>query len=272
MMKWFLTGDWHVPYHDNRALTAMLQALYEEKPTHIGLMGDLIDFYSLSHYLRNPSRIHRLQEDIDRLVLILHIVRNYAPQAKIYYLIGNHEDRLRRFLWRTPELVSLRALSLPILLNLEREKIELVPEPALFVSSQFVITHGTCVRKRSGYTAHAEIERFGLSGASGHTHRLAFITKRYPKQLLRWIETGCLCQLSSEYCPYPDWQHGYGIAVLSKSGELLLLEARLLEPSRKVLDSLPVAESASLSTHYSPALEPVRRKRNGSREQESRVF
>ena len=240
--RWFLTGDWHAPFYEPRVFTSLLAELHRWKPTHVVLMGDIVDFYPLSKHLRSPARMHQLQEELDQASNLIHIVRNYAPQAKFYFLLGNHEERLRKFLWQTPELFSLRALSLDALLGLSREKIELVDTPAFFVSREFTLTHGRYSRKRGGYTAHAELERYGTSGASGHTHRRASVSRRLAHTTLTWVELGCVCQLAAEYDPYPDWQHGYGIAELAKDGTLGFVNVFPLESVSKPLPALPAPE------------------------------
>jgi len=72
------------------------------------------------------------------------------------------------------------------------------------------IKHGNVVRKRSGYTATAELEKSGVSGVSAHTHRLGHIYKTNFGGMFGWVEAGCLCSLKPEYLEgeKADWQHG----------------------------------------------------------------
>ena len=204
--------------------------------------------------------MHQLQEELDQAANLIHIMRNYAPQARFYFLLGNHEERLRKFLWRTPELVSLRALSLDTLLGLTREKIELVETPALFVSHAFTLTHGRYSRKRGGCAAHAELDRYGTSGASGHTHRRACVSRRFAHQTCTWLELGCVCQLAAEYDPYPDWQHGYGIAELASDGSVGYLNVFPLELKRQPLPSLPAPERALPADYQRVLMQPSKRR------------
>jgi len=258
--RWFLTSDWHAPFYEPRAFASLLMELHRWQPTHVALVGDIIDFYPLSTHLRSPLRMHQLQEELDQAANLIHIMRNYAPQARFYFLLGNHEERLRKFLWRTPELVSLRALSLDALLGLSREKIELVDTPALFVSREFTLTHGRYSRKRGGHSAHAELDRYGTSGASGHTHRRAAIARRFAHKTLTWLELGCVCQLTAEYDPYPDWQHGYGIAEIARDGTVGYLNVFPLVMHQKPLSALPAPERP-LPTDNQPVLLGTKQRR-----------
>ena len=48
-----------------------------------------------------------------------------------------------------------------------------------------------------------------MSGASGHTRRLAKFITRKARRKFFWLETGCLCDLNPEYVQDPDWCQGF---------------------------------------------------------------
>lgn len=233
-MRWILTSDWHVPYYDPRAFTAFLAVVRDYRPTHIALLGDLIDFYMLSSYSKNPQRLSMLQADLDMTVQLLQQLRDTAPQATFYALLGNHELRLQRFLWQTDRavLAPVRALQFRALFALDSMRIQLIESALFYPTPSVILTHGRVSRRRAGYSAHAELDRYLVSGASGHTHRLARIARRMQAQTLYWVEIGCLCQLGMEYDPCPDWQHGYGLLETTRHGAVGLLDARPLHPTR----------------------------------------
>lgn len=242
-----ITSDWHAPFYDKHAFARLLYQIQLRKPHVILLNGDLIDFYPISTHLRHPSRQLSLQHELDCLAWLLRILREVAPRAEIYYLLGNHEQRFLKYLWRDrSELLPLRSLHLSHLLSLKPLKIQLVSEPALMLTKECVVTHGTLSRKRGGYTAHAMLDLFACSGMSGHTHRLARVHRRLPSgQTLTWCETGSLCQLRASYAPYPDWQHGYGWLEFDANGQLA------------VIDAIPLQESDPVITKQLPAPEPA---------------
>lgn len=243
-----VTSDWHVPFFDRRAFGQFLHVVQTRKPHLIILNGDLVDFYPISTHLRHPARQLSLQDEIDTLRILLQILRETAPRARIVYLLGNHEERFIKYLWRErSELLPLRALTLPSLLGLADLKIELHPFPIWFLLDDCVVTHGNISRKRSGYMAHAMLDRFGFcSGVSGHTHRLACVHRRLPSgQVLTWVEAGALCQLQASYAPCPDWQHGLGWMEFDSRGRLAQLDSVLLQETDKQAEK------------YLPASEPV---------------
>jgi predicted phosphodiesterase len=201
--------DVHIPYHDLPAVNAVLELAAYKKPDHIFLNGDIIDFYSVSDYLKDPERAQSLQEDIDATIAFLTALRSAAPGAKIYYILGNHEDRLRRFLLtKASALASLDALKFEELLRLKDNGIVLVPRGKALMYHDHVVTHGSRVSSRSGYTAHAMLASYGSSGQSGHTHRAAKVSKRDLLSTKTWVEGGCLCDLNPDYVDgIADWSH-----------------------------------------------------------------
>ena len=132
-------------------------------------------------------------------------------------LESNHLARLKRYLWsQAPELHGLRALRLENLLQVDKTGLEF---KEIFRFNNFLFKHGDIVRKHSGYTAKAEFDKEGVSGASGHTHRLGvyYTTKRSGKYV--WLECGCLCTLRPEWIRgVPDWQHGLGLISFGDDG------------------------------------------------------
>lgn len=247
-----VTSDWHVPFFDPEALSRLFYQIQTRKPNWIILNGDLIDFYPISTHLRSPARLLSLQEELDTLVVLLQIVRDLAPRARITYMLGNHEERFIKYLWRDrPELLPLRSLSLPTLLGLNRFRIELHPFPFRYLTDECTVTHGNITRKRSGYTAHGMMELFGaVSGVSGYVHRLARVHKRFPSgKIITWVEGGCACQLQASYAPAPDWQHGFAWIDIGSEPKSLSLEAVLLYAGLlKFKQALPSAEPAVLIT------------------------
>lgn len=217
--------DMHCPYLDGPAFRCMLAFLRTFKPEHIFVIGDVVDFYQLSRFVKNPARMMELQADIDAANLALRQIRKAAPQAKIRLLKGNHEMRLQKFLWSAAaELVSLRDLTVPHLLGLKELNIEWV-ETGSTLFHGFLIKHGNLVRTRSGYTATGEREKAGISGVSGHTHRLSQVYNTNYNGMTTWVECGCLCRLDPEYAEgqVVDWQHGLAYGYFEKDNHRFVL-------------------------------------------------
>ena len=94
--------DIHLGFHDIDAITACIMYLAKEKPENIILNGDLIDAHKLSRWAKR-------KDDIE-FVMELKLARNFMdnlqaqfPNAKLYFKVGNHEDRLERYIMEKAE-------------------------------------------------------------------------------------------------------------------------------------------------------------------------
>lgn len=205
--KFIVISDIHYPYHDAKAIKCVLDFIQDKDIDTIILNGDILDFYDVSSFDKDPDRVNSLQKEIDMSTKFFKKLRTIKPDARIVFIKGNHEYRLERYLKKHPELYSLDALKLPNLLDLKKYNIEYSDKGIKL--GNLKIIHGTIVRKFSGYTARAEMEKNDCSGISGHTHRLAVYYKRTPSRDLMWAESGCLCDLNPEYIDNPSWNQGF---------------------------------------------------------------
>ena len=202
--------DPHGVFQDDEAVACAMAFTRSHRPDLVVVGGDVVDFYQLSKFDKDPRRALDLQKDLDAGEAFIAGVRKAAPHARIIYLQGNHEHRLTRWLWgKGAELLNLRGMNVPSLLNLRHYGVQYVEEGVKVIGS-LTFKHGTAVRSRAGYTATAELEREGTSGCSGHTHRIGEVSKTNRGGTYKWVESGCLCQLTPEYMrgQVPDWQHG----------------------------------------------------------------
>lgn len=212
--KFVVLSDIHFPYHDDKALKAVYNFLSNTHVDTIILNGDILDFYDVSSFDKDPDRINSLQKEIDMAQKFFKKLRSLVPKARIIFVKGNHEDRIERYLKKHPELYSLNALKLPNLLNLDNYVIEYKDKG--FKLGSLKIIHGDMVRKFSSYTARGELEKHDSSGISSHTHRGGVYYYRTPERYLAWFESFCLCDLNPEYISEPNWQQGFLYGYIEK--------------------------------------------------------
>ena len=204
-------GDFHAPFEDTWCVKIAEEFNTWFKPNYVFILGDLVDFYQLSKFDKSPDRMDDLQSDIDAGRSILERLRTSAPKAKIVFFEGNHCSRLRKYLWQHPEISSLKVLSIPELLSLNRYDIQFVGSLTDYDYHGLCLEHGDIVRKWSAYTAHGMLERRGTSGISGHTHRMGmhYLTNRSGDYV--WLENGCMCDRHPEWIKGVDWQNGFSV-------------------------------------------------------------
>lgn len=219
--KVLFVPDFHAPYQDDKAINACVSFAKWWKPEWVIFLGDGVDFYAVSHFDRDPERKHKLQEEIDAAYKVLFKFRKALPKAQMHYIRGNHEDRLRKYIWRqAEELSGLRSLDVPILLGLKQLKIT-YHETGRMRFHSVLVKHGDVVRKFAGYTAKGEFESTLVNGISGHTHRLAIYSQSTEAGDFAWMESGCLCDLNPQYMEgkTPNWQHGFGIGFFKENSK-----------------------------------------------------
>jgi UDP-2,3-diacylglucosamine pyrophosphatase LpxH len=224
--KCLLIPDIHAPFQDELALSALLDFSKWFKPDKIFILGDLVDFYAISRFTKDPERALKLQDEIDIAYEILKQIRNINPNTPIVLIRGNHEYRLQKYLWsEAKELSSLRDLSVENLLNLKSLDIK-YEKTGRLIHRGVIIKHGDVVRKFSGYSAKGEFEKSGMSGVSGHTHRAAVYYQNNASGNYVWTECGCLCKLDAEYLEgeIPNWVQGWGVGYFSLNSPRYLLD------------------------------------------------
>lgn len=212
--KFIVLSDIHFPYHDDKALKAVYKFLDQHPINSIILNGDILDFYDVSSFDKDPDRINSLQKEIDLAQKFFKKLRDLSPDSRIVFVKGNHCSRLERYLKKHPELYSLEALKLPNLLGLDKFNIEYKDKG--FKLGSLKIIHGDMVRKFSGYTARGELEKHDSSGISSHTHRGGVYYYRTPERYLAWFESFCLCDLNPFYVSEPNWQQGFLYGYIEK--------------------------------------------------------
>lgn len=164
--KFVVLSDIHFPYQDDKALKAVYKFLEQHPVDTIVLNGDILDFYDVSSFDKDPARINSLQKEIDMANKFFSQLRK-RHSGRIIFIGGNHDsDRLERYLKKHPELYSLNALKIDRILNLNEYDIDFYRDE--FRLGSLKIIHGDMVRKFSAYTARGELEKHDTSGISGH--------------------------------------------------------------------------------------------------------
>ena len=206
-------GEPHIPFHDQRAIHEVELFMDELQPDLIIYPGDTGDFYLLSKFDKNPNRAYSLQADLSMAGGMFKRHRSICPNARMIEEDGNHEDRLRRFLWgNSPALASLDCLTVEGLYKLKESDVEHIPyEEGVMINGNFMVTHGDLVRAHSSFTAKGMSDKHGGSGIHGHTHRLGSYYKRNRFGVYGWWENGCLCDLNPDYVTNPNWQQGFSL-------------------------------------------------------------
>lgn len=215
-------SDFHFPYHDRGAIESFLWMVHKLQPHRVVLNGDIADFFQLSRFNVSGDRIENLQEEIDMANEFRRLVRAKAPNAVIDETEGNHDNRVVTYVHKNAQaLKSLDALKPEALFRYKELGINWHPGCGFLLRPTFLTKHGTIVRGEAGATAKAELSLAGISGISGHTHRLARY-RRVGYSQREWLEQGCFCRVDPDYVTgTPNWTQGCAIGEFSKENFVL---------------------------------------------------
>lgn len=236
-------SDFHSWFVDPFALEVFLDTIKMVQPQIVLLNGDVFDFPQISRHRQMPGHFHLNlhQEREFGKREILRRVREAAPDATIYFLIGNHEYRLVTYLAdAAPRLAGLPELEFETFLGIHEFEMSLVCQSSFLAPTAaarkldkrdnwivlfdcFVATHGTSTSK---FPADTEMNGvFRMSGTSGHTHRPQIITSNsLGTGPISWMSTPMLAgfAVGRDYVSTPSsWNMGFGVVSINPQKKLV---------------------------------------------------
>lgn len=218
--KILILSDIHFPYHNAAALKTAIKYGIEQEVDCIILNGDILDFYQLSDFSKDPSK-PTMRKELELGRWFLNELRLAFPKAQIYYKIGNHEMRLERWLKvKAPEFIDSDEFRLDILLEFAKHHVILIDKYTVIKAGNLNIIHGHEYRGAGGvYPAKYIYNKSKVNTICGHYHRSStYLDKNMDGHYHGGFSTGCLCELSPDYMPYNEWVHGFAVVTMKKDG------------------------------------------------------
>lgn len=215
-----VVADIHAPFHEPEIIDIAIREGKRRKINAILFNGDFPDAYRMSRFMRQPG-LALFKREKFCIVEILESFVTAFPKAKIYWKIGNHDDRLTHYIFNNaPELFDGNAnnLSWESFLDIADMGLTWIDSWRKIYYGKLCIVHGH------------EFGSMGLGGANGvnparslflktksvamcaHSHQSA--THNEPDirgRLLTCWSIGCMCQLAARYAPITKWNHGFAI-------------------------------------------------------------
>lgn len=230
---WGVLSDIHIPCHDNPTLRLFASEARRRGCKGVLLNGDVMDFYQVSDHLRNPA-IPAIRHEIDCGRQFMTWLRGQFPKADIVYREGNHEERLRNYLFRhAPQLCGLDEISVSSLLHLDTHRIQYVQDRRLIELGRLPILHGH--EHKHGIAAPVNPAR-GLflrtksSAMVSHHHQVSSHSEKDVKgKIIKTWSIGCACNLKPDYMPYNNWSHGFAFVEVSADGTYTVQNHQLLD-------------------------------------------
>lgn len=220
MKRVLLVPDTHRPYHDERVWQVMLKAARQFRPHVVVVLGDFADFYQVSMHDKDPARREAFDDEIADVNRGLDEIEESTPIASRFYIAGNHEYRLERYLWtNAPQLHSI--VRVEKLLRLKERGWHYTPYRSSLRLGKLYLTHD---EGNAGAQAHEKARAsFESNVVIGHTHRMSISYRGTAKgtsnvgAMFGWL--GSVEKIDYMHAvKAQQWQHGFGIGYLLKNG------------------------------------------------------
>ena len=216
-----ITSDLHGQEKDLGAWDVHLQIVKEFKPDAHIIIGDWVEFESVSRHPKSKTRIPNLgyeyqvaNRDLDTLESVL------PRKCKRYFLEGNHEFRLWRFLCNEIPNAKGGINSVPEALRLKERGWKWIPYGRALTIGMLKIMHGAYTNK---YHAHKHVDQFGDSVLYGDSHTFQVYTTAHGDKPHMAMSIGCLRTLDPDWLngrPAP-WLHGFALVYFTETGRFI---------------------------------------------------
>jgi predicted phosphodiesterase len=175
--------DVHIPYHDRKAVKAIIRFIGDTQPDEVLMTGDVLDFPQPSRWNKDTrgefegsiyADVRIAQRDL------FDPLRKVYPDKPTKLIPGNHDLRPKEYLEKySPALSGTRAFDVDVLCDFDSYGIETVG-PFYDVAPGWVATHGhkggIRLSQNAGATALNAAKKFKRSVIMGHTHRLGIMS------------------------------------------------------------------------------------------------
>lgn len=211
--KSLILADAHIPYHNKDALTVALRYGLEQDVDTLVLLGDWIDFYSISRWEKDPRK-RDFQMEIDTYNEVMDVIRGEFKTQEIVYLIGNHEERFDKYLKvKAPEFFGVNYINFDTFFQSELFRIKIVSNKRILKIGSLNLIHGHELNIGRGVVPSRSLYlKAKQKSLMGHLHTTThYSTKKIGGDIVSCWSVGCLCELKPEYAPYNEWNHGFAI-------------------------------------------------------------
>jgi hypothetical protein len=223
-----LSADWHMPYMDVKAKELYLKILKDVKPDAFHIDGDGLDSPQFSgHGKRGKQKpVETLDESHNTANYILDEFDEALGDIGKKYQLGNHEDRLQKWLMENPDFKWAK-LEVQNFLKLLERKYKVYGYNEAYQIGKLFVVHGW----RSGIQAVRNhlIQDFHRSFIMGHIHRTDMATSTtIDGHLIQGHSVGCLCRLDWNYTQSRNSNHGIAIIYEYPNGNFEIFHVKFI--------------------------------------------
>lgn len=241
-------GDMHGSQMEPAVVEAILGDIQRLQPAEIVLLGDMVNcggHLAEHHTLGYVAEIEEqsYEADIQATSAVLDRIQSIAPSSRIYYLEGNHEERVER--WCVTRTLGskrdaqflLEQYSPQRLLRLKERGIDYyrrsvfydgLPVPGTLRLDKCYFWHSTSSAR---HAASTNVARVGGNVVYGHTHRIQQDQQRLVStgEISAWCP-GCTCRLQPfwRHSEPTNWSHGQAIQLITPEKNFLHINVPII--------------------------------------------
>ena len=232
----FIT-DTHGNKVDRQAFEAMLADIEQmERVQEVVLGGDILDCdgFLTEHVPQYLAQFeYSFEDDIRAANQQLDELQKLCPKAKFYYIEGNHDHRIERWIAKqkinaTDSEGLYRRNGPEAVLSLQKRGIYYVRQSQqhMGLKTRGVIKLGHCyfvhgTTTSSKTASQKNVQKYAANVVHGHNHSMQQAASAFMDgQQVMASCPGCLCQMNPMY-NHSDpctWTHGYGLQVANQDG------------------------------------------------------
>lgn len=215
-------SDIHVPYHNVECISAAIGYCKKEKIDALLLNGDTIDCHKLSRFTKDPKK-RDFKGELDTFKALFDVLEKEL-KCKMYFKVGNHEERYEHFLFeKAKELVGIEEFEFENIIKARARGIDMISDKRYMILNSLAGIHGheyvggisAPVNPARGLFLRGKVSCF-----QGHNHQTSEHTEptMTGKMVTTW-SIGCMSELHPAYMPLNKWNHGFAIVDLDENGE-----------------------------------------------------
>ena len=197
LMVTFSDAHWWPGISDTLAYKALLEVIRQEKPALVIANGDLLDGARISRHGRTRwEESPRLSDELDEVKARMAEIRHASRKSQLVRTIGNHCARFETYLSNhASEMDGVQGTRLADHLTGWEEAM------SIWVNNQLVVKHRIGQGRHASYT---NLLKAGMSGQTGHTHRLLVQTYGNYRGRFYWGESGTLAEPAGVQFSYAE--------------------------------------------------------------------
>jgi predicted phosphodiesterase len=224
-----ILSDIHVPYHHIPSLEESIEYGIIKDVDFILINGDGLDCYSLSIFNPDP-RLRNFGQEIEAFRQLISVFRKALPKAKIFYKLGNHEERFEKIMIaRCKEFLGIKEFEFDELLACEG--MEIIKDQRIVYVGNLPVLHGheVGIKYANVNPARSLFLRTYKNSLCSHLHRTSNHNEQsLDGKIISCWSTGHLSDPHPKYRRINNWNHGIARVEKDKDGDFEVINFRIM--------------------------------------------